>query len=140
MKKMAAVAAVLILLTLCGCGGEKALEAGRYRLTTFKVDGWNLAESCEGSYIQVSGVDDNSVSSLRFYFDAGDDLYLDVFTGYLETVNTTAEYSQYRFWVISYAGEFFSNDSEYLTWYYYPDGKKIEMLGTENIKFAFEKE
>ena len=134
-----AAAAALFLLVLCSCGREKTLEEGRYALSSFKSNGWNMADIWKGSYINVSGVDDNSLSSIRLYMDASEGLYLDTFTGYLETQSTSNENITYRFWVLTHTGELFTNESQYISLRYYPDGKKIEMMG-QDMTWIFSKD
>lgn len=141
MKKLAVMFSILVLL--CSCGKSTEDESvvntmeGTYFATNVSVEDWNMEPEEIGNgiaNIYVTGVDDNSISSLNLYMDNE----LSRVTGYIATSSENDETIQYKFHIMDNNGVSIE-DEDWFYLLYSPLDNTIKLELTGDIKYTFSK-
>jgi hypothetical protein len=137
MKRISAIVlAVLLTISLCGCGANQM--SGQYKVSRCYLQDWKSDPNDVGaslSYITVNGIDDNSISTMNFYLSDTSSMI----TGYIVSDAELNDYTRYKFRVLNIIGGIVNDDTSMFYLNYYPKDDEIEIEMSGEVVYWFSK-
>ena len=87
------------------------------------------------SYIDITGVDDNSTTTIAI----GLSDEVSMINGYTTTLTEGTDCTTYKVHVLSVFGGAISSDADMFYLYYYPKNKTIKLVMSEGLEYYFSK-
>lgn len=141
MKKIYFAPVILLIVFavhLSGCGATTKQMKGRYDLAAVIVKDYRMSPShynAEYSYIDVSGIDDNSFSSLDITL-LDDSSYL---SGYISKDTEYSDTIRYKYHIVGNIGSLISDSVDMIYLYYSPSDDTISIDASGDIQLVFSK-